>query len=148
MENLINYFYDEKKDWQLRNRKQREKHLAEMRTELISNKAEVNIGMLFALEDGPQFVLQMLNSLLIGQSWQWLQVISPMTSAFSLVGRYIKKGQDRDGFIICLLLCSFVCWISSLLIIVLTVFSSIDNRPDWVKQMSLIKRCKQDARTI
>ena len=39
----------------------------------------------FILEDGPQFGLSILNSILISKSWNWIMVVSPVMSLMGLM---------------------------------------------------------------
>lgn len=54
-------------------------------------RSQAQLGSFFIFEDGPQFLLQMINSILIGKSWTWVMVISPLLGASAILGRLLSK---------------------------------------------------------
>ena len=64
---------------------------AEQKKDYIKNDlashyfAEMEVFFIF--EDAIQFAIQIINAFLIGQSWTWIMILSPLTSIYSVVFR-------------------------------------------------------------
>ena len=64
-----------------------------------------NKAVFFSLEDAPQIYMQIKNSILIGKSWTWIMVLSPMISIYGLLDKFsiivifnkesIKKNKEK-----------------------------------------------------
>lgn len=48
-------------------------------------------GLFYLLEDGPQFLIQTINSLLIGKSQSWLMILSPILSMHGLLSKLMTE---------------------------------------------------------
>ena len=51
-------------------------------------------NIIFTFQDGPQFLIQMFNSMLVGQSWTWIQIGSALLSFKGLGYRFINRGHN------------------------------------------------------
>ena len=94
------------------------------------------------LEDGPQFVIQMINSFLVGTSWTWVQVASPFLSLMGLTGRLIVR--DDEFFFKFALTCTQLTCVVPVLIMVICIFSYEDKRPSWAAQFSSVRYTHND----
>ena len=101
------------------------------------------------MEDGPQFILQMVNSFYVGSSWSWVQIVSPFLSLKGLSDRFIlkdmslkDKSDDKTFFKINFFI-SQACCVLPAFILVLSIFEYDDQRPIWAKQFSTV-RMSQD----
>lgn len=56
-----------------------------------SDQIRALLRMAFLLEDGPEFIVQMINSLYVGSSWTWIQVFSPILSLKGISDRFILQ---------------------------------------------------------
>ena len=52
---------------------------------------KARMGIVYFVEDMPQFILQITNSFLIGSSWSWIMVASPLISMYSLMDKLTTK---------------------------------------------------------
>ena len=98
-------------------------------------------NMLFLLEDGPQFYLQTLNSMLVGQTWDWVQVVSPLLSLRGIAYRFLKEQTSTLDRRICYVFnfaLNIAC-VLPLMIFILSVFTYSDSRPEWAKVFSPVR---------
>lgn len=95
----------------------------------------------YIVEDGPQFLIQMLNSIKVGTSWRWFQFVSPLLSLHGLTARFITPFhdfQDRLQKIGLLCFAQCLCIFPAFLVIVIE-FAYADHRPEWAKVHTTIR---------
>lgn len=79
---LVGFFFDFLKDHKEQTTEEQKMKL--IRDDTIENGQGI-MAYFYSIEDGPQFALQMINSMLIGKSWSWVMVISPLLSISGLM---------------------------------------------------------------
>ena len=90
---------------------------------------------LFVVKDGPQFILKVVNSMLIGQSWSWFYVITKLLSLKGIAYKFIHDaGNDKHiQFHGKLTICANVCFILPILVFVMYMIEYNDQRPEWAR---------------
>jgi hypothetical protein len=74
----------------------------------------------------------MLNSLLVGQTWTWIQVLSPFLSLKGVAYRFIDKRTGKNDAKIGTKAANY-CIVFPLFVFILCWFDYSDNRPEWAK---------------
>ena len=80
--------------------------------------------------------------MLVGQSWTWIQVISPLLSLKGVAYRFIVRPivEEDDIFVYRLFTAlSNICCILPMLIFILSMFTYSDERPEWAKQFNTVR---------
>ena len=98
----------------------------------IQDKVLDKPRFLFLLQNCTYFFLELFNNMDIGETWSWLQVISPTLTILLMVSPFIRReGLDGRNMVFI-----FICNISLLFVYIYIrffVFSTEDDRPQWAK---------------
>lgn len=106
---------------------------------VLANESS-RLARIYILEDGPQFLLQLTNSMLVGNNWSWIQVLSPFLSLKALSERFVVPmyGDNERRNIKCLV-ANFVVFVLPTLYLVFVFFDKDDKSPPWARLQSDIR---------
>lgn len=87
--------------------------------------------------------------MLVGQSWTWIQIVSPLLSIKGIAYRFIRHSEvdeelaeannDNAEDKIIATICANICCVLPMVIFILSIFVYTDERPEWAKQFNVVR---------
>ena len=83
----------------------------------------------------------MVNSMLIGQQWNFIQLLSPFLSFNHIAYRFLYKSREWQESVIQITLIGLanVCCILPVFVFVLSTYHYADERPDWARHFDTVE---------
>lgn len=86
------------------------------------------IRYILIFQKSTQFLIELFNNIMIGETWSWLQVASASLSVMWVLFSMIKPESINGNNFRCVMIMNFY-YLAAVLVIMCYIFSAKDNRP-------------------